>query len=652
MKILLCLLILVSGAVMASGISTMESSTGGIILELVAPTPDFTTINIRGDNFSVISMDGAETISDVSMPRIPVYRTWLEIPVGAAIEYSVSNETVLNVDGPPWPIEPGILSAPKSEPRENFTMELDESIYSSGRSFPDSWVRIIYAGHMRGRNLALVEVFPLRWNPADNSCDLLSEATITLSYEGGDPGESYARAVRYYAPPFERILSSMVSNYGLFEAGCKTYPAPYLIISHENFLGTDLDNFITWKESLGFDVTLVDLSVTGSTYQDIEAYILDAIENWTDPPVYVLLVGDTMYLPGNIAARYSGITDLYYVCLDDGGYFPDAFIGRFSVRTAEQIEVMANRPVEYEQNVNGFTSWVQNTCWIASNDQWNISEGTHNYCISTYLNPMDYTYDKIYPHTYGSNASDAITSINGGISMLTFSGHGSTTSWDDMYFNSAHFAQLNNDGMFPGVLSHACLTGSYGSGATSAWCETWTRTPSKGGLWFWGSVPSTYWPEDDVMEKGEYHWFLGEDEYMTMGFLNGGKLDLYGYYSGGGRSAYYFEAYNLMGDPSLNMAVWGVEGIEDQSGGIVPQNTGILIANPARSAAAVTLAGYGYSELNVFDLTGRLVETPFRGEISGTQLLNWDVSNLVPGMYFLQLVQGNEVSTARVMVIR
>ncbi|MCK5063658.1 MAG: T9SS type A sorting domain-containing protein, partial [Candidatus Fermentibacteraceae bacterium] len=119
-----------------------------------------------------------------------------------------------------------------------------------------------------------------------------------------------------------------------------------------------------------------------------------------------------------------------------------------------------------------------------------------------------------------------------------------------------------------------------------------------------------------------------------------------------GRTAYYFEGYNLMGDPSLNMAVWGVEGIEDQSGGYVNVNLNILIANPVRSAAIVTLTGYGPSELNVFDLTGRLVETPFRGAISGTQSLNWDVSNLVPGMYFLQLVQGNELSTARVMVIR
>ena len=49
-----------------------------------------------------------------------------------------------------------------------------------------------------------------------------------------------------------------------------------------------------------------------------------------------------------------------------------------------------------------------------------------------------------------------------------------------------------------------------------------------------------------------------------------GKPDILGvfnYYSGGGSSQYYFEGYNLMGDPSVQMAVWGGTGIGDQSGG-------------------------------------------------------------------------------------
>ncbi|MCK4671244.1 MAG: hypothetical protein KAT47_01795, partial [Candidatus Aegiribacteria sp.] len=224
MKSLLCLLLLITGAAMATGLTIMESSTDGLVFELTASQPEFKTLNIRGNNYSAVAMEGTETISDFSMPRVPVFRTWLEIPVGATVEFEITGETVLNVDGPEWPIQPGIMSASKSDPRHSFTMEFDESVYSGGTTFPDTWVRVIYAGQMRGRNLALVEVLPLRWNPADNSCDLLSEATITLSYEGGDLGATFASAARYYAPPFEQILSSLTSNYGTFEGGCDTPP--------------------------------------------------------------------------------------------------------------------------------------------------------------------------------------------------------------------------------------------------------------------------------------------------------------------------------------------------------------------------------------------------------------------------------------------
>jgi hypothetical protein len=649
MKSLLCFLLLIAGAAMATGLTIVESGAEGIVFELTASQPEFKTLSIRGNNYSAVAMEGTESISDFSMPRVPVYRTWLEIPVGATVEFSISDETVLNVDGPEWPIQPGIISASKSDPRQSFTMEFDESVYSGGTTFPETWVRVVYAGQMRGRNLALVEVLPLRWNPADNSCDLLSEATITLSYEGGDLGATFAGAARYYAPPFERILSSLTSNYGTFEGGCDTPPAPYLIIGHEDFVSTGMNGFVTWKESLGFDVTMVDLSVTGTSYADIEAYILDAIENWADPPQYVLLVGDTPYLPGNAATEFGGVTDLYYVCLPDGGYLPDAFIGRFSVTSVGQAALMADRVIDYEQNVSGSTPWVQNTCWIASNDNWGVSEGTHNYCIETYLDPLNYTYDKVYPHS-GGTAADAIASINGGISMLTFSGHGSQTSWGDMSFNSGDFAQLTNATMLPGVFSHSCVTGNYAYG--TAWCETWTRTPGKGGLWFFGSVPSSYWDEDDIQERAEYEWFLANGINWAKGFCNGGLLAVYNYYSGGGKSKYYFEGYNLMGDPSVQMAIWGGTGIEDQSGGDVNVNTNILVANPVRSSAVVTLRASGPARLQVFDLTGRLIATPYEGDISGSESFSWNTSELTPGMYFLRLVQGDEVSTARVMVIR
>jgi hypothetical protein len=648
MKILFCVMLLLSGATFASGLITLESSADGIVFDLSASQPEFRTLSIRGDSYSAAGMAGAESTNDFSYPRMPVYRAWIEIPIGATVDVSISDENIQSIAGPEWPINPGIQSASKDRPRSSFTMELDGDVYSAGSSYPEEWVRVVYAGQMRGRNLALVEVLPLRWNPSDNSCDLLADARISLSFEGGDLSATYASADRYYASAFEQLLSNMAVNYGTYEGGCDTPPAPYLIIGHSDFVTTGMDEFVTWKESLGFDVTMVDLSVTGTSASEIEDYILNAIENWTEPPVYVLLVGDTPFLPGNTATAYGGVTDLYYVTLDDGGFIPDAFIGRFSVTTTGEAVLMADRVIDYEQNVSGSTPWVQNTCWIASSDNYNVSEGTHNYCIDTYMAPLGYTYDKIYPHS-GGTASQAVTSINGGISMLTFSGHGSTTSWGDMSFGISSFNQLTNGTMLPGVLSHACLTGDYGT--STAWCETWTRTPGRGGLWFFGSVPSSYWDEDDYQERGEYETFIGQNVYWPGGFTNGGKMAVYTQYSGGGRTLYYYEGYNLMGDPSAHMAIWGGTGIGEQEGGVLG-NTSILVNNPVRSAAAVTLNGNGFAELNVFDLTGRLIATPYQGDINGSHTLSWNTADLTPGMYFLRLNQGGEVSTARVMVIR
>ncbi|MBN2586328.1 MAG: T9SS type A sorting domain-containing protein [Candidatus Fermentibacteraceae bacterium] len=647
MKYLICIVLMVTGGLLASGLSILESSPEGIVFDLSASQPIFRTIPISGRDFSAAVIEGAESTSDFSYPRMPVFRSWIEIPAGATVVSTVSDETILDLNGPAWPIQPGIMSAPKNSPRSSYTMELDQDVYGNGAAYPSEWVRITYAGQMRGRNLALVEVLPLRWDPSINRCQLLSEATVSLTFQGGDLAATYSNASRYYAPPFEEILSDLTVNYGTFESGTDTPPAPYLIIGHEDFVDTGMDDFVTWKESQGFDVTMVDLSVTGTSASQIEAYILDAIENWTNPPVYILLVGDTGYLPGNTATAYSGVTDLYYVTLDDGGYIPDAFIGRFSVTSVGQAVLMADRVINYEQTVTGSTPWVQNTCWIASSDNYSISEGTHNYCIDTYLDPLGYTWDKVYPHS-GGTAADAVASINGGVSMLTFSGHGSTTSWGDMSFGISNFNQLNNGDMLPGVLSHACLTGDYST--STAWCETWTRTPDRGGLWFWGSVPSSYWDEDDIQERGEYDFFLGQTIYWPMGFLNGGKLAVFEYYSGGGRTLYYYEGYNLMGDPSLAMKIWGNVGIGESETPSATDN--ILVSNPVRSAAVVTLSGNGPSELNVFDVAGRLVATPYRGSLNGSQSMSWDTASLTPGMYFLRLETGGEVSIARVMVIR
>ena len=545
-----------------AGLSTVSTSMDGVVLSLDTPMPRLIETTLDGATYSNVIVAGSENLAEVGLPALPVFRTWIIAPIGAEIEVSLDGQVTSTLDMTGLaPVAPGIPSVSKDQPRDSYDLVFDRDVYINGAVYPDGWVRVIEAGMMRGRRLALVEVTPVRWNPSAHSAEVLEAATISVGFSGGDLALTLSEAERLAASGFEPLLASMAINYGTFNSfdGTDSPMGGYLIITHPDFYETSMDDFVTWKTMCGYEVTLVSTTTTGSTPAAIQSYIRNAISTWSTPPQYVLLVGDTNFLPGYSASQYGGVTDHYYVCLDDGGWVADAFIGRFSVTTTGQAIMMADRVIDYEQwNYSGSGAWLQSTGWIASNDNPSISEGTHNHCINNYLTPLGYTFDRLYPVTYGASSVDVIAAVNQGESMLTFSGHGSETSWGDMSFGSSDFNQLNNNNMFPGVISHACLTGNYG--VATAWCETWTRTPGKGGLWFWGSVPSSYWTEDDIQEKAEYEHFLQDGIYWPMGFLNGGKLALYSYYSGGGRTKYYFEAYNLMGDPSVEMWTWQTAG--------------------------------------------------------------------------------------------
>ncbi len=650
MRTVFLLLAAVACASFASGLTLVESSQEGVTIELNSGEPVFGTEVIRGAQYTTVTMNDAENLAEAGLPRVPVYRTWIEIPIGASVEATVNEFRVEEISHDGSPLVPAVLSASKDQPRDAFTVVHDPGVYTLGNPFPESRVRVIYAGGMRGRNLALVEVMPLRWNPGDNSYSLLAGASIELSFQGGDIARSYEQSASMACTEYERILQSTLMNYGTFEGGLDTPPAPYLIIGHSDFVDTAMDGFVAHKQALGFTVDMVDLSVTGSTATEIQDYVQNAITGGT---VYVLLVGDIDYVPAMNSTEASGSTDLYYVCLDDGGWIPDAFIGRFSVQTTGQCVTMAQRVIDYENSV-GVQSWVQGALFIGSGDSsfWQVSEGTHNYCIETYCDPRGYNSTKVYPVTTGGTAADAIAAINAGVSMVTFSGHGSSTSWSDMSFGSSDFNQLTNDGMFPGVLSHACNTGQFST--STCWAETWTRTPERGGLYFWGSWDSSYWDEDDIQQRGEYESFLGNDVYWPKGYMNQGLMSVYTYYSGGGRTKYYYETYNLFGDPSVITKTWPMTGIEDDhTAGVTTSPISVSAPNPVSGSIPVTLTGVsGPATVEIFDVTGRVIDRPFQNELTGQAVFTWDASSVSTGVYFVRLTQGGNIATARVSVIR
>jgi hypothetical protein len=169
------------------------------------------------------------------------------------------------------------------------------------------------------------------------------------------------------------------------------------------------------------------------------------------------------------------------------------------------------------------------------------------------MNPNGYTSDKLYCHTYSATTQQVTNAFNNGRFFGVYSGHGATTYWDDgPYFNQGHVNALTNADMYPFVYSFACYTGSYT--LNECYTETWIRAADKGAVAIYGSSVTSYWTEDDVLEKRLFDSVFDTSDNVPARVSPVWMDTLLRYEAqmgSGSTTRRYFEMYNLMGDPSL-----------------------------------------------------------------------------------------------------
>lgn len=226
---------------------------------------------------------------------------------------------------------------------------------------------------------------------------------------------------------------------------------------------------VDWKIQKGIPTEIVDVITAGGSASNIKNFITDYYN--THNLTHVLLVGDDAQMPTLTAS--GGASDPSYGYILGYDSYAEVFVGRFSAQTAAEVQTQVERTLNYEKYPDSTGSWYDKGVVVASN-QGPGDDGEmdweHEVNIRTDLLGFTYVgvtelYDGTHPGTTDATGdpsnADLLNSLQNGVSIMSYTGHGSTTSFGTTGFSNSDIPALTNVNKLPFIWSVGCVNGDF-----------------------------------------------------------------------------------------------------------------------------------------------------------------------------------------------
>ena len=612
------------------GIKLTEENFGYRI-DFVLPDYYLNNIMAVGNNYTNLIIPEYGEPTDVGLPNLPQISFSIMIALDEQkpiINVQKQELDMIILKNKIYPVQ---RPWPKNLRLEERPFTIDSKYYQSTGNINGPFIKVSEPFIIKGVKGVMLTVCPFAYNPSENQLMVTKSGSFKIQLKS-QPSLSFAPT-----ESFNRFYERVFLNY---TSSKSPGTSRYLIITAPAY-ESGLTSLVNEKTGIGYIVSVVNTTVTGTTNTAIKTYIQTQYDNIATRPEFVLLVGDVDVIPEWIGTGEDNPhTDLNYMLLDGNDAFADVFLGRFPVQNLTQLSNMITKTIYMEKAI---AYLPKNNIFCSSTDNWDLTEATHNFVIDGFFIPARYINSKLYTYTYNATTDQLINEINTNHTFLIYSGHGSTVAWQDgPPLNQSQVNTLTNT-VFPYTYSFACLTGSYHL-PYECFSETWMRS-SSGSVVFWGSSITAYWYENDILEKRIFRAMF--DDYLTKtspSFVLG-KYLLVQYY--GGLTPVmrrYLEMYNCMGDPSIYMATYGPNITHTHL-----QNTENL-SGPYQVNCSVSPVGYPIFQTKLFWTRG----TIYTDSVSmiSTSGSNWTAN--IPGngsaanyRYFIKAVDNaNHVGVA------
>ncbi len=546
--------------------------------EFLTDAEDFTQLEINGFGKSYTP----------GIPDLPVYVQVISVPSNINLSlnllgfdsdiYDLAAMQINNF------IKPAVQSLSKNDDFIDIKYEKGVSYTTDSYSNVKA-VELKEVGILRDIKLYELIYHPILYNAVQNKIKLRNNVKISVSWQS----ETYIPAKWDFTNKHNRSLTT-ASKTKTLNAG-----ETFVIVSPADYKET-LQPFIKWKKQMGFYVieAYIGEQIASNNKNTIKEYLENLYNNPANgvlSPSYLIIVGDITEIPTWSGTTSSHVTDLYYAEYT-GDFLPELYYGRFSVINNNQLQSIIEKTLYVEKGAGNNNEYQNNHLLISGVDANMASvfgNGAINYLLEYYSNedlgitPSYYLYGSGSPIV--SNSSEArqaiLNDFSAGTGIAYYTAHCSSNGWADPSFSRSDISGLENANMYPLMIGNCCQSLEFN---LSSFGEDIVRAKDKGAVAYIGATDYSYWDEDyfwgvgftsNIVANPSYEdtdlgsfdaWFHTHNEaeedkaYNVAQILYVGNMAVQS--SSSDLKDYYWEIYQIMGDPSLVPAKYKTQTIE------------------------------------------------------------------------------------------
>jgi hypothetical protein len=466
----------ISVADYSNEIKLISDSFGNTVLEFTLGSFEREKHDINGDTWFTPKFKNSGLLLEAGYPEVPVDAGSIIIPHNARMSIQLIESDYVDL---PMKIAPSKGNLTRNIDPESVAFEFAD-FYNGQAHYPEQPVELTEPFILRDFRGITTRFMPFVYYPAEGITRVYTRLRVRISQDGVDSINTLSSAKNSYSAGFAGIYQSMFLNFGEAKYPSLREDGDILVITNSMF-NSEIIPWVEWKEQIGYNVEVVDVSVAGPSASQMQTYIQNKY-NQNENLLFVQLMGDAPQVP-TLTANGGG-SDPSFALVAGNDNYPDLYVGRFSAQTTTEMATQVQRVLYYERDIEGDTSWVQKAMGIASNEGGGYngdngeSDQQHMEIIRNLL--LDYGYtsvDQMYQN-YGATASQVATNVNQGRGVINYVGHGSDTSWVTTGFNNTNIASLTNTYKYPFIYTVACVNGNFVS--RTCFAEAWVRATNNG----------------------------------------------------------------------------------------------------------------------------------------------------------------------------